>query len=44
MSATIMPVKIAKKYQACCAGPSGGGSIARTTATAIGANAFQGKR
>ena len=38
---TITPTKIAKKYQACGARPSGGGISATMIATAIGASAFQ---
>src|SRR5512137_813542 len=38
---TITPAKIAKKYHACGARPSGGGINASASATAIGASAFQ---
>ncbi|OIQ68080.1 hypothetical protein GALL_503330 [mine drainage metagenome] len=38
---TITPAKIAKKYQACGASPVGAGSSAITTATTMGAIAFQ---
>src|ERR1035437_1559425 len=38
---TITPAKMAKKYQACGASPAGAGSSAITTATTIGAIAFQ---
>ena len=37
----MTPAKMAKKYQACCARPSGGGISAMTIAIAIGTSARQ---
>src|SRR5262245_41524462 len=41
MRPTMTPTKMAKKYQACCASPSGAGINAMMMATAMGAMAFQ---
>ena len=40
ISPTMTPAKIAKKYHACGASPSGGGNAAIASATRIGASAF----